>query len=121
MSPIHQFFSTNPISMLIGTANTNALKAESCLGEIFLVENIVRSYELCEEVEHLRRLLETQNLPLFLKLKLIPDTLYGSNAIYPQFLPDLADMHINSAVAYNHIIAPDLVQNLVPEKNTTRF
>ena len=42
MSPTHHFFTRIPTTILIGIANTKALKAESCLGEIFLVENIVK-------------------------------------------------------------------------------
>ena len=42
-------------------------------------------------------------------LKLIPNTFYGSDAVDVEFLPDLADVHINGAVAHDHFGAPDLV------------
>ena len=58
------------------------------------------------------------NYELFLKLKLITDPFYRSDTINTQLLADLADMHINSTVANDHIIAPHLVQDFISEENT---
>ena len=57
----------------------------------------------------------------FSQFKFIPNPFYGGDAIHPQLLPDLADVHINSAVANDYIIAPHLVQYFVAEENTAGF
>lgn len=43
-----------------------------------------------------------------LQLKLITHAFYSGNAIDAQFLPDFTDVDINGAVAYNHVVAPNL-------------
>ena len=69
-----------------------------------------------------RLYLESCTLSLFiLEFKFISNSLNGSNTINTQFLADLTDMHINSTVAYNDIIAPYLVEDFVAEKNPPRF
>ena len=57
----------------------------------------------------------------FSQFKFIPNPFYGGDAIHPQLLPDLADVHNNSAVATDYIIAPDLVEYFVAEENTAGF
>ncbi len=129
MSPIHQLFSIYPISMLIGIAKTNALKAESCLGEIFLVENIIRRYRVhgtrikaqaARESSNYRTLVPCllHLVPSHLEFKFIPNSLHCCNAINTQFLTDFADVDINGAVANNYIITPYLVKYFIAKKNT---
>ena len=124
MSPIHQLFSTYPISMLIGIANTNALKAESCLGEIFLVENIIRRYRVQGTRIKAQATRETSNystlvpcllhlVPSHLEFKFIPNTFHCSYAINTQFLADFADVDINSSITNNYVITPYLVQYFI--------
>ena len=43
-----------------------------------------------------------------LQLKLIAYPFYRSDAINTQLLPDLTDVNVNSSVANNHIITPNL-------------
>ena len=44
-SPQSQFFSTKSTNRLNGNANIRAVKNESCLGEVFLGESILRRYK----------------------------------------------------------------------------
>src|SRR5579863_7458461 len=82
----------------MGTASSPAVSAESCLGDKFLVEGMRQRSEI----------------------KLIPHPFYGGDAIQPQFLPDLADMDVDGAVADDDLVAPDLVEDLVAQKDPTR-
>jgi hypothetical protein len=52
-----------------------------------------------------------------LYFKLISHSFYRSDAINAEFLADLADMYIDSAVANNYIIAPNLAKDLITQKN----
>ena len=46
IKPTFHFFSTAPNNKPIGTASARAVKAESCRGEIFLMENISQRYKV---------------------------------------------------------------------------
>ena len=48
-----------------------------------------------------------------LQVEFITYALNCRDTIQPEFLPDLADMHIDCAVAYDHLVAPYLVQDLI--------
>lgn len=96
------------MSMLIGIASKIAVKKESCLGEKFLVENMLLSYEV-KAVN--KEVLQSPPLGGFrgLQFKLIPHTFYRCDTVYSQFLPDFTDVYIYGSVTYNDIISPYLV------------
>ena len=48
-----------------------------------------------------------------LQFKLIANTYHRSDTIEVEFLPDLADMHIDGAIAHNYFGASNLVQYFV--------
>lgn len=56
-----------------------------------------------------------------LKLKFISHSLHGGYTINPNFLSDFSDMNIDGSIAYDHIIASDLVQNFISKKYPSRF
>ena len=41
---------------------------------------------------------------------------HGSDAIDAEFLPDLADMHIDRAITNNYVIAPNLAEDFISQK-----
>jgi hypothetical protein len=57
----------------------------------------------------------------FLQVKFITYAFYGGNAINPNLLPDLPDMHVNGAVAYDHIVPPYLAQDLITQEHPAGF
>src|SRR5690606_7249601 len=54
-------------------------------------------------------------------LKLIPHPFHRPDKILFEFLPDLPNVHIHRSVTYNYLIPPNLVQNFIPEKYSSRF
>jgi hypothetical protein len=52
-----------------------------------------------------------------LDIEFIADSLHGRDAVYPEFLSDLPDMHIDGAVTDYDVRSPDLSEDLVPEEN----
>src|SRR5207249_3761161 len=54
------------------------------------------------------------------QLKFIPHAFHRGNAINTQFLPDLSDVNIYGAIADDDIVAPNLAENFIAQKNTPR-
>jgi hypothetical protein len=52
-----------------------------------------------------------------LLLKFVAHSFYGGNAVYPQFLSDLANVYIDGAITYNNFITPYLVKDLISQKH----
>jgi hypothetical protein len=48
-----------------------------------------------------------------LQVEFIADSFYSGNTIQPKFLADLADMHIDRPVPNDHLVTPNLVQDLI--------
>lgn len=58
---------------------------------------------------------------LMSKFKFVPDTFDGSDTVNAQLLADLTNVYVDRTVAYDHIITPDLVKDLVSEKDAPGF
>ena len=54
-----------------------------------------------------------------LQLEFIPYSFYRGYAIDAEFLTDLPDMNIDGAITNDHIIAPNLAQDLIAQENAT--
>lgn len=53
----------------------------------------------------------------FSELKLVSYTLYGFNVFFSQLFSQLAYVHVNGAVAHNHLISPNLIENKLAGKD----
>ena len=53
--------------------------------------------------------------------KFIPDTLYRGEQAISEFASELSNVHIDGAVAHNHVIAPYRGQNGLSGENLARF
>jgi hypothetical protein len=124
-NPHLQSFSTANTSKLSGNANIKAVKNESCRGEMFFGESILRRYK-AQVTRHKPQVSKcsfcTLNLvPWFLQFKFISDTFYGSYTIHSKFLADLADMNIDRSVANDHFSSPYLAEYLISYKYSSGF
>ena len=52
-----------------------------------------------------------------LHIEFVTHSFHGCNAVEIELLPYFADVHINSAVAYNYFGAQHLVKYLIAQKN----
>ena len=87
---------------VIKVANSKAVKAASCFGERFFPLNII----CVSPWINLKRLYEV--ILLLLIIEFVAYALNGRDTINAQLGPYFSDVHINGAVAYNNIIAPNL-------------
>ena len=53
--------------------------------------------------------------------KFIPDTLYRGEQAISEFASELSNVHIDGAVAYHDVIAPDRRQDGLTGENFARF
>ena len=77
-----------------------AVRADNCLGDRFLVDGM--EYKL-------QKILLSCS-----EIKFISYSFYGCNAVQSQLLADLTDMYVDGPVSYDDLIAPNLVQDLIP-------
>src|SRR5580658_7755039 len=90
----------------IGKASRTAVRADSCLGDRFLVEGM---YQIITKIPRPGS-----------EIELIAYSFDRGDTIQPQLLADLADMHVDGPVPHDHFIAPDLVEDLVSQKDPSR-
>ncbi len=98
--------------ILSGRASINAVISAICRGVMVGLERDMEwgaAYAITKIVRDGRLL-----------LKFVPHPLNGSDAVNAQLLSNLSDMDIDGAIAYDHFVAPHLVEDLVAQENPTR-
>ena len=104
---------------LIGAASASAVRKESCLGEIFFMENMLLDKVSTDRDQWQVHFSESG--PELLKLEFIAYALYSGYTVYSQLLSNLSDMHVNGPVTYDHFVSPDLVEYFISKEYTPGF
>src|SRR5580658_2883768 len=95
----------------IGKASRTAVRADNCLGDRFLVEGMDSIITKIQAPVQSGRHSE---------IELITYPFYRGDTIQSELLADLADMHVDGPVPHDHLVAPDLVEDLVAQKDPSR-